>query len=406
MKSAIDITDLTHEGRGVGRDGGQVCFVSGALPGETVTYKLERRRSQYIEARVDEILHPSAARREPFCRHFGSCGGCQVQHLGYPQQVALKQKQLRHSVERSGLVVEAWAEPEISAERAYRRRARLAVEYSREGVASVGFRAASSAQLVPVESCPVLVDSLNQLLGHLPAVLARMPVRIEEIELADEEGQLSLLMSGKAPRIEWNAQGEVPAANIYYRGGLGEVQQLAGCDNLSGAPGFMQANAAINQAMICRALDWLQCQPGERVLDAFCGAGNFSLPLARTGALVTGIEGDAGLLERARQLSSPLENVQYQALDLFDEEALRRYRSNLKGFNKVLLDPPRAGAEALVKELARARPSRILYISCHPATMVRDLKHLVAAGYRADQGGLFDMFPQTMHAEAMLSLYI
>lgn len=418
-KQRLSIERLAHDGRGIAHEGGRTWFVAGALAGETVEARVLATRSQVVEARTERVLLASEQRRTPACALAGLCGGCTLQHLPQAEQVTLKQRGLAEQLARAGVVPEIWAAPLSAAELGYRRRARLAVRWdARSQHLHIGFRAASSQAIVDLDSCPVLEQPLQALLAELPAVLRafQRPRAIGHIELFHGNTR-ALLLRHTEPLSEADAarlrefcarldvqlwwQGEdSPQADVPGQW-LGYTLEPYGL-HVAWQPGdFVQVNAAINTQMVAQALDWLAPHTDERVLDLFCGLGNFALPLAQRCAEVVGVEGVTAMVERAaaNAAANGLENVQFVRADL--AEPLGEAPWTRCGFSAVLLDPPREGAAAVLASLPALGAQRVLYVSCNPATLARDAAALVALGYRLERAGLLDMFPQTAHTEAM-----
>lgn len=420
-KQRLSIERLANDGRGIGFVDNRTWFVTGALPGEEVEARVLAARAQVVEAQLLRLLSGSAERRQPPCPLSDRCGGCSLQHMPHAAQLELKQRALAEQLSRvAGLEPEEWAAPLVGPELGYRRRARLAVRWDdRQQQLSIGFRAAASQAIVDVECCPVLTAPLQALLDGLPAVLRafRKPRSIGHLELFDgeQEGCTLLLRhlgplatedlaalrdfcASRGARLwlqgEGEPQADAPGAEPAYR--------LADGSRLSWRPGdFVQVNARVNQMMIDQALDWLAPQPDERVLDLFCGLGNFALPLARRARQVVGVEGVAEMVGRARANASEnrLTNLEFFQADLSKSLAGARWIG--EGFSALLLDPPRDGASQVVADLGCLGVQRVLYVSCNPATLARDAAQLARQGFRLRRAGILDMFPQTGHVEAM-----
>lgn len=418
-KQQLRIERLANDGRGIGFVEGRTWFVEGALPGEQVEARLLAARSQVAEARVERVLTASPERRAEPCPHARVCGGCNLQHLPGADQLALKQRSLAEQLARvADLQPAEWAPPLSGPEFGYRRRARLAVRWNaRSQRLDVGFRASASQDIVAISECPVLVEPLQRLLPGLLDVLHRLakPQAIGHLELFSGTAE-AVLVRHTAPLAETDqaqlaAFAEAQAAQLWLQG-EGEPQPLKPVAlgyrlpqwdlELAWRPGdFVQVNAPVNEAMIAQALDWLAPQPGERVLDLFCGLGNFALPLARNGASVVGVEGVQGMVERARSNAAHngLQTAHFYQADLSKPLAEAGWAG--EGFAAVLLDPPRDGALEVVRQMTSLGARRVVYVSCNPATLARDAAELARQGYRLVRAGLLDMFPQTAHAEAM-----
>ncbi|SIO05364.1 23S rRNA m(5)U-1939 methyltransferase [Sulfurivirga caldicuralii] len=377
----LEITGLTHDGRGVGRHDGLAVFVAGALPEETVRARITRRKRRFAEAELIEILTPSPQRQTPFCPHFGRCGGCQLQHLQPAAQHHWKQHNLLQQLARHGLDdLLRWHEPIIGPDQGYRRRARFAGIRTRKG-GQLGFRAARSRDIVDIESCPVLEEPLNAAWQQRRSALS---------------GQL-----GRSPQ-EWTL---VNADNgVFWADQHAETLPEYQVDGLAlqfDPAGFIQVNRTINASMVAQAVAWLAPTAGDHVLDLFCGVGNFSLPLAKRAAAVVGVEGLDSLVAHARANAARngLNNVRFFKSNLFNPPQESLWAG--VRFNKVLLDPGREGAEAVSRWLTPKMAEAVVYVSCNPATLVRDAVLLRENGWRLHDIRLLDMFPHTSHVEVM-----
>lgn len=419
-KQRLSITRLAADGRGIAFEDGRTWFVAGALAGEQVEARVLGAHGKVVDARTERVLEPAAMRRAAPCPYVDRCGGCSVQHLSHPDQLALKQRQLAEQLLKvASTEPEHWVPPLVSDEFAYRRRARVAVRWdARQQRLEVGFRAAASQQIIAIDHCLVLVRPLQQIFQALPQVLRQLssPQAIGHVELfqgtasavlvrhtaALTEADQALLRgfcAAHQAQLWWQGAGE-PVAD-QAPGELGYALEAWHLE-LAYRPGdFVQVNEAVNQAMIAQALDWLAPQPGERILDLFCGLGNFALPIARYAGEVVGVEGVAGMVERATANArrNGLANATFYQADL--SEPLHGARWAKGGFSGVLLDPPRDGAFETVRHISSLGARRIVYVSCNPATLARDTLLLQQQGYRLKRAGVLDMFPQTSHVEAM-----
>ncbi|AMB85881.1 23S rRNA methyltransferase [Pseudomonas agarici] len=419
-KQRLTIERLAGDGRGIAFIEGRTWFVAGALAGEEVEARVLGAHGKVVEARTERVLLASERRRPAPCAHAGRCGGCSVQHMPHDDQLALKQRMLAEQLSRvAGVEPEEWAAPLTGPEFGYRRRARVAVRW--DGKAKkleVGFRAASSQDIVGIDDCPVLVQVLQPIMRDLPAMLRRLskPQALGHVELFSGSA-LAVLLRHMAPlsaadlRVlqafcaEHGAQlwlqGEDGSQPVDPVQPLGYRLEAWGLE-LAYWPGdFVQVNAGVNEAMVAQALDWLQPTVGERVLDLFCGLGNFALPLARQVHEVVAVEGVQTMVERAASnaASNNLHNVAFFQADL--SQPLSDAGWAKEGFSAVLLDPPRDGAFEVVGQLAALGAERLVYVSCNPATLARDTVELIKQGYRLKRAGILDMFPQTAHVEAM-----
>lgn len=418
----VELERLSHDGRGIGRWQGRTVFVDGGLAGERVSARVIKARSKLIETRVDKVLQASPERIEPACRHAALCGGCSLQHMPHALQVQVKQQALAQQLQHfAGIEPEHWMPPLLGPAYGYRQRSRLAARWDRKRAhLEVGYRQRFSSDLVEVDQCPILVPELETLmqalgqvlneldakagLGHVELIAGERPVmlvrHVQPLSAQDLERLRALAVHHAADC--WLQPGAADTLHCISGDGGAPAYHLPDQDlRLEFAPGdFIQVNAAVNQQMINQALQWLAPQKDERILDLFCGVGNFSLPLARAGALVTGIEGDEQMVLRARRNAENnyLHSPHFLQADL--SKQLDKQWSEAR-WDAALLDPPRDGAELLVQTLARGQVARILYVSCNPATLARDAGLLAAHGYRMEKVGVMDMFAQTAHVEAM-----
>jgi len=432
-----DIIDLADNGRGVARLDGKVVFVAGALPGERVRLHLTRTSREFDEGIAVAIDRASPDRVVPDCEHFGYCGGCALQHLAPSAQIAFKQKQLLDALSRIGGVAPAEIAPAVTGPVwNYRRRARLAVHRrykpDRFDIAAlgehtsskirVGFRERDRPAVARLSHCEVLDAHIGSQLQALAALIDSLSIseQIPQIEVAAADAAVALILRVLKPPSAEDVQALTEYAarqdfELYLQpAGLDSVTPLTppttpldyspdgSTLRLAFAPvDFIQINAAVSQSMVRQALVWLAPQPGDAVLELFAGLGNFSLPLAAAGARVTAVEGEAGLVARGRGNAerNGLE-IDFIQADLFKPDAQAAWLR--KPFDLALLDPPRAGAREMLPLVAAARPQRIVYVSCHPATLARDAGVLVREyGYRLSRVGVLDMFPHTAHIESM-----
>jgi len=422
------IEDVTLDGQGLIRREGKACFIHGALKGERVMARQTGRKRRFDSAEVVEILEPAPGRVEPPCEFFGLCGGCKLQHASVELQRQIKEQALFDALERIGHVTpEARFEALTAGTLGYRRTARLGAKYvPKKGGVLVGFRERGSPYLAEMTHCEVLhpavgrrIQPLRELLNGLEA-RARLP----QIEVAvDDDERVALVLRNLDPLSaadtrRLSAWAEAEAVQLYLQpGGSETVTPLAGPiepliyrhpEYDVAVPfmptDFIQVHAEINRKMVPQALEALALQPGQRVLDLFCGLGNFTLPLARTAADVVGVEGDAAMLERARANAREqgIDNTRYERVDLDDADALKNAAWRHEDYDRVLLDPPRTGAAAAIEALASQAIERLVYVSCNPATLARDAERLVHHhGYRLERAGIMDMFPHTAHVESM-----
>tara|TARA_R110000868_G_scaffold47966_7_gene156498 strand:+ start:6468 stop:7820 length:1353 start_codon:yes stop_codon:yes gene_type:complete len=419
-KQKLLIERLANDGRGIGFIEGRTWFVSGALAGEQIEARVLGAHGKVVEARVERILTASPERRNEACVHAKVCGGCSLQHMAQADQLALKQRMLAEQLSRlANLEPREWAAPLVGPELAYRRRARIAVRWDHKAKRlDVGFRAAASQDIIAISDCPVLVQPLQPIMRALPQVLRELdkPQAIGHIELFSGSDSAVLVRHtaalSEADLERLQAFCTAQDAQLWLQGSaepqpfVAEQQLSYRLDafNLSLAyrPGdFIQVNQAVNDAMVAQALDWLAPQADERVLDLFCGLGNFALPLAQRGRELIAVEGVQTMVERAalNAEANGLGNAHFYQADLSNPLAEADWAQG--GFAAVLLDPPRDGALQMVKQMAELGVKRVLYVSCNPTTLARDSAELVTQGYQLERAGILDMFPQTAHVEAM-----
>ncbi len=424
------ISAATHDGRGIADTEGKKVFVAGALEGESVTYQRRKFRRNFDEAELLEIHEPSPERIEPRCAAYGRCGGCSLQHVSSEQQLAIKEQALRDNLERIGRVApHAWLEPMTGPAWNYRRRARLAVKDVRgKGRALVGFRERHAPFIADMLRCEVLAEPVDGMLGELSELVGALSVRarLPQIEVAVAENGVALVFRVLDPVsdddvVHLRRFGERHGLRIYLQpGGLDSVRPLVPekdaeplCYTLPEFDvridfepvDFVQVNPVINQRMVHFAVERLEVDTSHRVLDLYCGIGNFSLPLARRAGTVLGVEGEAGLTRRAADNArrNGLDNASFRTADLGRIDGTEDWVRD--GCDRMLLDPARSGAAEVVQRMDRFAPGRIVYVSCHPGTLARDLGTLVhEQGYRLQAAGIIDMFPHTAHVESIAVL--
>jgi 23S rRNA (uracil1939-C5)-methyltransferase len=417
----LHIDALDAEGRGVARNPeGKVVFVEGGLPGEDVAFQILNKKASFETARAISIARESPDRVVPRCPHFGTCGGCVLQHAGMRAQVAAKQRELEDNLERIGKVSAETLLPIIYGDDwGYRRRARLSARFvPKKGGALVGFRERRSTYVADMTECHVLPPHMGFLIERLKILIGRLSLRerIPQIEVAIGDDVTVLVFRHLAPLEEkdlellktfsdengvhvWLQPGGPEGAHPFHPAQSRLTYRLPefGVEIAFRPTEFTQVNFGVNRLLVSRAVRLLDPQPGERVGDLFCGLGNFSLPLARRGAQVIGFEGSRELVERARQNAAANGLVaQFEVLDLF-KNGIDAFGS----FAKLLLDPPREGAVEIVKAVPDS-VERIVYVSCDPATLARDAGVLVnLKGFRLGAAGVVNMFPHTAHVESI-----
>ena len=422
-----DIVDLTHDAEGVARIDGKIVFVADALPGERVRLRRTHRHRKVDHAVTEEVITASAERVVPRCPHFGTCGGCALQHLAPEAQLAFKQSQLVENLARLGGVQPARVlEPLTGPVWYYRRRARLGIKWvPRKGKVLVGFRERSSPFVTDMHECHVLVEPVGALIPALGQLVESLSIadRVPQAEVAVSDDVVALVLRVLAPPTTEDLQRladferEHPVRLYLQSGGPESVAPLqAGASdralsyriNGSGITiefeptDFIQVNGPLNEQMVARALEALEPQPTDAVLDLFCGLGNFSLPLARRAGSVVAVEGDAGLVRRARHNANRncVTNVEFHVANLFEDVVGLPW--SRRRYDLALLDPPRAGAQQVLPVVAASGARRVVYISCHSGSLARDAGLLVREhGFELSAAGVMDMFPHTTHVEAM-----
>jgi 23S rRNA (uracil1939-C5)-methyltransferase len=421
-----NIETLSHDGRGVTHIDGKAVFIHGALPGEEVEFIYTKKQRRFDEGNAVTILKASPDRVEPRCAHFSICGGCSLQHQSPQAQIASKQQTLFDAFERIGKVQPERVLPPLTTDDpwGYRRKARLGVKYvHKKGKVLVGFRERGSGFLADLEKCHVLHPRVGELLLPLAGLIESLSIREQvpqiEVAIGDHDSLLifrilaALTAEDSDRLIEF---GKTHDQIIYIQeGGPDTVKPLQGepheltyalpdyhLEVYFQPNDFTQVNSELNRLMIGRAMQLLQPEPEDSVLDLFCGLGNFTMPIARKAREVVGVEGDAGLVERARRNAqrNGISNTRYFTANLY--ESLTKEPWLKSSFDKALLDPPRSGALEVLEHLPKLGIDRIVYVSCYPGTLARDAGELVHKhGYRLRAAGVMDMFPHTSHVESI-----
>lgn len=419
----VEIVSTSDDGCGYSAD--KKYAVYGALAGETVFAAPIARKRKKLYLRTVDVVNPAPGRVKPECQVAGYCGGCSFQHLVHSDQLALKTLQLERAF--FPLVPETWLPPVHASTFHYRSKARIGVKFvEKKNRVLVGFREKLKPYITDTPSCPILVkpvsfliEPLAQLIGGLSA-----PSRIPQIELASGDDEIALVFRHLEPLtakdlslfIEFGKQHQVQM--FLQPGGVDTTHKIYPDDGellLSyrlpdhdldfrfSPQDFTQVNLAVNRKMVNLAIELLDLQSKDHVLDAFCGIGNFSLAISRFCDQVVGLELSAASIERALENAriNRVGNVLFQVADLHAEILEIK---GLRDVNKVLLDPPRSGAEQLVKVLASSNVSRVVYVSCNPETLARDVKILVQQGFVLRSAGIIDMFPHTTHCESIALL--
>jgi len=425
----LSIDALSYDGKGINRMDGRACFIEGALQGEKVKAQISAANNKRVEAKLIKVLEASDERVEPRCAVYQQCGGCDLQHLSHNAQIQHKQDVVQQMLSRSaGVESFHWLAPITNSQGigySYRRKVRLACYYDPSlKRLSVGFRAAKSKKIVAVSECQIVNDQLSQLLQQVYAFvdelhsLVSKPNHLSAIAhiecVADENSQsvcfrlVKPLADGlESHFIHW---AEKHAVNLWFKVANGALTQVKGKESYSllgdgsklayTPEDFLQVNAEVNKQMIDQTLNLLELSASDSVLDLFSGLGNFSIPAARKASSVKAIEAIDVMVEKSKENAqlNGLTNFSADAHDLFDETSLSYLDDKV---DKVILDPPRAGAELIVKHMARTAAKKIAYVSCNPQALARDTKELIAQGYQLESLTLLDMFPQTSHIETL-----
>ncbi len=427
---ATSEASLAHDGRGVIKHKERVYFVPGVLPSEQVEFTPFNKQRGSFAGRLEHVITSSEGRVTPPCEYFGVCGGCATQHLAPAAQLHFKAQLLQDNLQRIGHVQpQEWLEPLSGESFHYRRKARLGVKFvPKKGGVLVGFREKGTAYLTSLKTCLTLDQRISDLLPALHELVEGLSVhqRIPQIEVAAAHDDVALIIRHLEPLND----DDLPLLEAF--GGVNQVQlmlQPAGPDSIhvvwpkppASVPAlhyllpdfdltmqfrpsdFIQVNAEMNRKVVSLAVEYLELRPDDRVLDLFCGLGNFSLPIARSGAQVLGVEGEISMTEQAGHNAklNDISNAQFNAANLHLEGAEKGLPQS--GYNKMLIDPPRSGAQLIVSEyIPILKPQRIVYVSCNPATLARDADILVnQQGYKLLTAGAVDMFPHTAHVESI-----
>jgi 23S rRNA (uracil1939-C5)-methyltransferase len=420
----VTIEGLSHEGRGICHHNGKIVFVFAALPGEVVKIQVNKTTKKYSEASVIEVISASPDRIQPHCPNFTVCGGCSMQHVSSETQLRLKQQAVRDMIEHAGIEVGEWLPALTTEPWGYRRKARLGVKYViKKERLLIGFRERNKPYLADMQQCPILIDQVGQHLPELMELITGLDARdtIPQIEVAADDENCMLVFRHLKPLSESDH------AKLYQfavDSGFWVQLQPGGADSVTPlypeqqilrfkpllnndlsirfkSSDFTQVNADINHQMVRQALDLLDLQSEDHVLDLFCGLGNFTLPIAQLAKQVTGVEGDEAMVARAREnaFEHGIVNTEYFAADLTKIDASNVWMK--QKFDKILLDPPRSGAYEIAEHIPEMKAKTIVYVSCQPSSLVRDARLLCDKGYRLTHLGMMDMFPQTAHVESM-----
>jgi len=424
---SVLIDRLDHNGTGVGKYNNKPVFVENTLPQEKVTAKIIDAKGKFYKANVVDIITPSAQRIKPHCKHFKTCGGCDLQHISFSEHLTFKQKKVVDLFSRNNVIAElAWQESISSEPFSYRRKARIGVQYNKNGEPIVGFRQKGSNNLAQLKECPVLAEPIKN-------VFLTLKTCIQSLSLAKSIGHIEVIYAqhvslvirqliplNEQDKTTWQKVAQEHQWQIYIDNGT-NIQSLTettplfySINNTSLSANnkkidiyfepkdFIQVNHDVNNKMITQALDWLALKEDDYVLDLFCGLGNFSLPIAQQVKGVVGVEGLKTMVKKATYNANinDINNVEFFQADLNSRWVDENWTN--KSYTKVLLDPARAGAYEAITELLHLGVPDILYVSCDPATLARDSLLLINQGYTIEKISIMDMFAQTKHIETMV----
>ena len=415
---SVLVERMDHNGAGIAYQKNKPVFIDGALPGEQVVIQLTESKSKFSRAKLIKLLKPSELRLKPFCKHFNQCGGCHLQHLGYASQVEHKSQSLTHLMSQYQTANTEVVEPIVGDETGYRRRARISLFVDKKTQQlQFGFRKKQSKQIENITDCAVLDPRLNVLLPKLKSLLNTFSnlTSLGHVELVLGDTGSVMVLRHLKPLVEKDEQAlialaKAEGATLYTMPETDKLVRLVGDAPAYSETGvtlpfepnhFIQVNQKVNQQMVAQAIEWLEPQADERVLDLFCGLGNFSLPIAQQSAFVVGVEGVDEMVQQATSNATlnQLSNTEFYQANL--EEELSSQPWAKERFDKILLDPARAGASGIVDQISALGAKRVVYVSCNPATLARDSESLEKQGYQLAKLGMLDMFPHTSHLESM-----
>ncbi|MGY5613909.1 23S rRNA (uracil(1939)-C(5))-methyltransferase RlmD [Vibrio brasiliensis] len=415
---SLTIEKLDHHGAGMAYQNNKPIFIEGALPGEQVLAQLTESKSKFARAKLIKIQQPSQQRIEPFCAHYHECGGCNMQHLSSAAQQEYKQQTLSQLMSKfAGQSIELDA-PILGDSQSYRRRARVSIKLNKKTrQLEFGFRKKNSQDIVNVTHCPVLDTELDALLAALYSLLRGFSNQenIGHLELVKGDNTNVIVLRHLKPLKAQDQQAledfsQQQGAALYLMPESDQLNRVVGESAHYREAGvtipfepnnFIQVNQKVNQAMVQQAITWLELTAQDRVLDLFCGLGNFSLPIAKQVMSVVGVEGVDVMVEKAASNAqfNQIDNASFYQANLEQDVSGQLWAA--EKFDKILLDPARAGASGIIEQISALGASRVVYVSCNPATLARDSQSLLSQGYRLQKLGMLDMFPHTSHLESM-----
>lgn len=419
------IDSLSHDGRGVAKIAGKKTFIAGTLPGEIVEFAYIRKHNNYDDAKLVKIINASPDREKPACPHFDICGGCSLQHIKHTKQISFKINALQEILKHFGEIeVKEFLPPIIGPIYGYRKRARLSVKYvAKKQKVLIGFHEKNGRFIADIDCCKILDSRVGEKITALSELIQNLSIYqyIPQLEVAIGEAQIALIFRILQPITTTDSEallsfGQQHGFTIYTQtGGSETIKPLEpkqtttnyytlpeqNCTLFFEPTDFTQINPEINRQMVQRALELLAPQPREKILDLFCGLGNFTLPLAKHCNHITGIEGSVTMVKRAQYNAeqNKITNADFFAMDLTQDFPATTWAT--REYDKILLDPPRTGALEICQKIAKFKAKKILYISCNPTTFARDAKELSNQGYKLNQVGIIDMFPHTSHVETI-----
>lgn len=415
---SLTIEKLDHHGAGMAYQNNKPIFIEGALPGEQVLAQLTESKSKFARAKLIKIQQSSQQRIEPFCAHYHECGGCNMQHLSSEAQQEYKQQTLSQLMSKfAGQSIELEA-PILGDSQSYRRRARVSIKLNKKTrQLEFGFRKKNSQDIVNVTHCPVLDTELNALLAPLHSLLQGFSNQenIGHLELVKGDNTNVIVLRHLKPLKAQDQQAledfaQQQGATLYLMPESDQLNRVVGESAHYREAGvtipfepnnFIQVNQKVNQAMVQQAITWLELTAQDRVLDLFCGLGNFSLPIAKQVMSVVGVEGVDVMVEKAASNAqfNQIDNASFYQANLEQDVSGQLWAA--EKFDKILLDPARAGASGIIEQISALGASRVVYVSCNPATLARDSQSLLSQGYKLQKLGMLDMFPHTSHLESM-----
>tara|TARA_Y100001956_G_C4124720_1_gene189440 strand:+ start:173 stop:1492 length:1320 start_codon:yes stop_codon:yes gene_type:complete len=415
---SVLVEKLDHHGAGIAYQNKKPIFIEGALPGEQVLVQLTESKSKYARANLIKIQNKSAERIKPFCPHYQECGGCNMQHLDIEKQQQHKQQTLSQLMKKFSGQTASLDAPLVGESLGYRRRARVSLMLDKKlRQLQFGFRKKQSKDIVNVVDCPVLDSGLNELMPPLFELLKtfRHQEALGHLELVKGDNTRVIVLRHMKPLEEQDRAALetfanehnvslylMPQSDVLERVIGEQAHYLEAGATIPFEPNnFIQVNQRVNQQMVVQALNWLDLNANDRVLDLFCGLGNFSLPMANQVRDVVGVEGVDAMVEKATSNAklNQLDNARFFQANLEQDMSGQPWAS--EKFDKILLDPARAGASGIVDQLSGLGASRVVYVSCNPATLARDSQSLLNQGFQLKKLGMLDMFPHTSHLESM-----